>query len=139
MKLLRSRPSSLIENGYISFVTDMSSDAELIERVDLPTVALRTKLFRGLADASRLSILDALRAGSLSVGEIVAITGLSQSNASNHLRCLSECGLVAGEQRGRFVHYRLSDPRLNELLVLADELLGETACGVDACGNYGAR
>ena len=115
----------------------MSSVAELIERVDAPAVALRTKLFRGLAVASRLSILDALRAGPLSVGEIVALTGLSQSNASNHLRCLSECGLVTGEQRGRFVHYRLSDPRLDDLLVLVDELLRETACGVDRCENYG--
>ena len=117
----------------------MSSVAELIERTDGPTVALRAKLFRGLADASRLSILDALRTEPLSVGEIVAITGLSQSNASNHLRCLSECGLAAGEQRGRFVHYRLSDQRLNDLLLLTDELLAETVCGVDTCGNYGAR
>lgn len=117
----------------------MSSDAELIERADAPTVALRAKLFRGLADASRLSILNALRAGELSVGEIVAMTGLAQSNASNHLRCLSECGLVTGEQRGRFVHYRLSDPRLNDLLVLADELLWEMACSVEACENYGSQ
>src|SRR3546814_5413786 len=79
-------PASLIVKGYISFVADMSSDAELIERVDAATVALRAKLFRGPADASRLSILDALRTGPLSVGEIVAMTGLSKSNATNHLR-----------------------------------------------------
>ena len=114
----------------------MSSRTELIELVDTRAETLRTKLFRGLADSSRLSILDTLRAGSLSVGEIVVMTGLSQSNASNHLRCLSDCGLVTGEQRGRFVHYRLSDPRLEELLVLADELLRQSACGVDACKNY---
>lgn len=116
----------------------MSSDTELMQRVDTRTVELRAKLFRGLGDLSRLSILDALRAGPLSVGEIVARTGLSQSNASNHLRCLSECGLVTGEQRGRFVHYRLSDPRLEALLSLADELLAGTAQGVDECGNYEA-
>lgn len=120
-------------------MADMSSGAELIERVDSPAVALRAKLFRGLADASRLSILDALRTGPLSVGEIVATTGLSQSNASNHLRCLNECGLVTGEQRGRFVHYRLSDPRLNDLLVLANELLREMACALEACGNYAEK
>jgi DNA-binding transcriptional ArsR family regulator len=78
-----------------------------------------------------------LRTRPLSVGEIVAITGLSQPNASNHLRCLSECGLVSGEQRGRFVHYRLSDQRLNDLFLLSDALLTETACAVDTCGNYG--
>lgn len=125
-----------IRRENISFVTDMSSRTEMIELVDTRAEILRTKLFRGLADPSRLSILDSLRAGSLSVGEIVAMTGLSQSNASNHLRCLSDCGLVAGEQRGRFVHYRLSDPRLDKLLALADELLRGIACGVDACKNY---
>src|SRR3546814_3991454 len=77
-------PASLIVKGYISFVADMSSDAELIERVDAATVALRAKLFRGPADASRLSILDALRTGPLSVGEIVAMTGLSQSRSEEH-------------------------------------------------------
>src|SRR3546814_5274344 len=109
----------------------MSSETETTERVDARAVELRTKLFRGLADLSRLSILDALRGGPLSVGEIISVTGLSQSNASNHLRCLSECGLVTGEQRGRFVHYRLTDSRLECLLSLADELLAGTAQGVE--------
>lgn len=97
---------------------------------------LQAKLFRGLADPSRLAILDVLRAGPLHVGAIVAATGLSQPNVSNHLRCLNECGLVQAEQRGRFVHYRLGDERVGELLRLADGLLGGTACGVEACGRY---
>lgn len=97
---------------------------------------LQAKLFRGLADSSRLAILDALRAGPLHVGAIVAATGLSQPNVSNHLRCLNECGLVQAEQRGRFVHYRLGDERVGELLRLADALLGGAAYGVEACGRY---
>jgi DNA-binding transcriptional ArsR family regulator len=102
-------------------------------------LALKAKLFRGFADPSRLSILEALRARPLSVGEIVAATGLSQPNASNHLRCLSACGLVMGEPRGRFVHYRLSDPRIDQLLALADALLTDPAQGIGACENYGAE
>ena len=43
---------------------------------------------------------------------------------------------MVGEPRGRFVHYRLSDPRIDELLVLAGELLKATARGVDSCENY---
>ncbi|WP_084399172.1 ArsR/SmtB family transcription factor [Henriciella aquimarina] len=114
----------------------MSSDAELGGRANAHSVLLRAKLFRGLADPSRLFILEALRKGPRSVGEIVAITGLSQSNASNHLRCLSECGLVTGDQRGRFVHYALSEFRSEQLLLIADELLKNGAIGVDACDNY---
>ena len=97
---------------------------------------LQAKLFRGFADHSRLSILEALRRGPLSVGEIIMATGLTQPNASNHLRCLSECGLVRAEQRGRFVHYRLSDQRIDRLLALTNELLNGAAQGVDECGNY---
>lgn len=49
---------------------------------------IKAKLFRGLSDASRLAILESLREGPLSVTEIVKASGLTQSNASNHLGCL---------------------------------------------------
>src|SRR5271163_3444159 len=72
----------------ISELADMSRDLPVLLTRDRP-LTLQAKLFRGLSDYSRLSILQALRAGPLTVGEIVAATGLSQPNASNHLRCLS--------------------------------------------------
>lgn len=100
------------------------------------TYELQAKLFRGFSDDSRLAILEALREGPLPVGHIVEVTGLSQSNTSNHLRCLSECGLVAAEQRGRFVYYRLSDTRIEEMLRLADELLADLGRRIFECTNY---
>ncbi len=101
-------------------------------------VALKAKLFRGFADPSRLSIVEALRAGSLTVGQIAMTTGLSQPNVSNHLSCLRDCGLVVSEQQGRYVHYRLSDTRVDTLLRLADELLADVARGVYECTRYEA-
>lgn len=98
--------------------------------------SLQAKLFRGLSDESRLAILEALRDGPLPVGRIVEVTGLSQSNTSNHLRCLSDCGLVSAEQRGRFVHYRLSDERIEAVLREADSLLAEIGRRIYACTNY---
>uniref|UniRef100_A0A7C2NUL6 Transcriptional regulator n=1 Tax=Thermoanaerobaculum aquaticum TaxID=1312852 RepID=A0A7C2NUL6_9BACT len=100
-------------------------------------VQLQAKLFRGFADPSRLSILQALRGKPLTVGEIVAITGLSQPNVSNHLSCLRDCGLVTATPQGRFVLYALSDPRVEQLLRLADELLADVAKGVYQCTRYG--
>lgn len=99
--------------------------------------ALRPKLFHGLSDPSRLAILQTLRAGPRAVSDIVAGTGFSQSNVSNHLACLLECGLVLREPRGRFAFYRLSDPRVDALLDLADELLADVAHGVAGCGRMG--
>ncbi|MGJ5673131.1 MAG: ArsR/SmtB family transcription factor [Nostochopsis sp.] len=97
---------------------------------------LKVKLFRGFSDHSRMSILNALRSGPLTVNEIVEVTGLSQSNVSNHLGCLRCCDLVARNQQGRFVYYRLSDERIAQLLDLADELLANVALGVNRCNTY---
>lgn len=96
-------------------------------------VALRAKLFRGLSDPSRLAIVEAVRPGPRSVGEIVEATGLGQSNVSNHLACLLGCGLVAREQRGRRAFYSLADERVDGLLALADTLLADVASGVGDC------
>ena len=99
-------------------------------------VELKAKLFRGFADPSRLTILDLLRDGPLTVGEIVAATRLGQSNVSNHLACLRDCGLVASAAEGRFVRYELSDKRVSRLLNLADGLLADVAKGVYECTRY---
>ena len=98
--------------------------------------ALKAKLFRGFSDPSRLSILEALRDGPLTVGALVEKTGLTQSNVSNHLRCLSDCDLVISTPQGRYTLYHLSDRRVAELLHLAGELLHEVARGVYECTSY---
>src|SRR5688500_7784589 len=103
------------------------------------SIEIQAKLFRGLSDPSRLSILDARGGGAVTVNEIVEATGLSQPNASNHLSCLRDCGLVTSEQQGRFVYYELSDKRVGKLLVLADELLADVAKGVYECTRYNPK
>ena len=100
-----------------------------------PGMALRAKFFRGFADPSRLTILEALREREHTVSELVAHTGLTQSNVSGHLACLRECGLVESRQEWRHVHYRLADPRVAALLQAADALVSDTAERVYACVN----
>lgn len=99
-------------------------------------VGLKAKLFYGFSDTSRLSVLEALRHGALNVTQIVELTGLGQSNVSNHLSCLRDCGLVVREQQGRYALYQLSDPRVAQLLQLSDELLADVAKGVYECTRY---
>lgn len=100
------------------------------------TLPLQAKLFRGFSDLSRLSLLNALRTGPLTVSELVEQTGLTQSNTSNHLRCLLDCNLVRCSQQGRYMRYSLSDPRVAHLLELSEELLADVAHGVSACSRY---
>ena len=101
--------------------------------------AIKAKLFRGLSDPSRLGILETLRNGPLTVTEIVAASGLSQSNTSSHLSCLADCGLVSRSQKGRHAVYQLSDERVERLLSLAEELLSEAARGIYECTRYSER
>ena len=100
------------------------------------SIELQAKLFRGFADPSRLSILQALRESEHTVSDLVEITGFSQPNVSNHLSCLRDCGLVTFRQQGRFAYYSLSDDRVAKLLLLADELLADVARGVYECTRY---
>lgn len=99
-------------------------------------IATKAKLYRGLSDPSRLAILEALREGRRTVGELVEATGLSQPNVSNHLSCLLDCGLVSREQRGRFAHYEIGDTRVEELLSIAETLLADAAQGIRCCTRY---
>ena len=95
--------------------------------------ARRTKLFRGLGEPSRLSILEALVEGPRSVSEISEFAGLSQPNTSNHLSCLLGCGLVTREQQGRFVYYQLADAKIVSLLSLAGEIVTGVASDLMGC------
>ncbi|MCE5207297.1 MAG: metalloregulator ArsR/SmtB family transcription factor [Chloroflexi bacterium] len=117
----------------------VKGSAEMLNNFNAEGVQLQAKLFRGFGDPARLNILQALRNGPLTVTEIVAATGMSQPNTSNHLGCLRDCGLVSTEQRGRNVTYRLSDDRVVDLLALAESLLADIAKGVYECVNYNAR
>lgn len=104
-----------------------------------PSLALKAKLFRGLADHSRLAILDLLRSGEKAVSEIVLLTGLSQPNASGHLTCLKECGLLTSRQEGRRVIYALASPHMTALMEAAESILSGVSERVSCCSNYDCK
>lgn len=98
-----------------------------------PAVAL----FRSLADATRLAILQRLLAGEARVVDLTGELGLAQSTVSAHLACLRDCGLVAGRPQGRQVFYSLSRPELMDLLQAAETVLVATGSAVALCATYG--
>ena len=100
------------------------------------SAALAAKLFRGLADPTRLGILLALQAGERRVTDLVAELGSSQANLSGHLACLKDCGLVTGRAQGRANFYRLARPELATLLQAAEDLLAAAGHQVELCPNY---
>ena len=113
-----------------------SPDA-MSERAPDPDRTIEAKLFRGLADPARLGILLEIRRSPRTAGELATALDISPSNASNHLRCLLECGLVKVESSGRYNLYRLADPSVRRLLDASRMLLSVVAPEIEACLNYG--
>src|SRR5215475_10739847 len=68
--------------------------------------------FRALADSTRRQILEELRAGELSAGEIAGRFPISGPSISRHLGVLKAAGLVRERRAANRILYRLVDERL---------------------------
>jgi DNA-binding transcriptional ArsR family regulator len=101
-------------------------------------VQVAARLFKGLAEPTRLALLTALRDGERTVSELMQAVQGGQSGVSAHLACLRECGLVASRPGpGRSVLYRLAAPRLEPLLRATEALLHDGGHPVRLCHAQG--
>ncbi|MGH2618561.1 MAG: ArsR/SmtB family transcription factor, partial [Thermomicrobiales bacterium] len=71
--------------------------------------------------------------GEKNVSELVASLGQPQSRISNHLACLRWCGYVDSRREGKFIYYRVADPRVRELLTLARGVIADNAAAILSC------
>jgi ArsR family transcriptional regulator len=69
------------------------------------------RLFRVLADRTRLRLLNLIADKEICVCYFVEILGISQPKISRHLAYLRRAGIVAARREGRWMHYRLLAPR----------------------------
>ena len=65
--------------------------------------------FKALGEPMRLRVLNALRPGEKTVGELVVATGATQANISRHLAVLFRDHLVVRRKQGLHVFYRVAD------------------------------
>lgn len=72
-------------------------------------------VLHALADESRRTVLEALRAGPASAGELAALLPIARPGVSRHLRVLREAGLVEVEQQAQFRRYSLRPEPLAEV------------------------
>jgi ArsR family transcriptional regulator, cadmium/lead-responsive transcriptional repressor len=91
------------------------------------------KFFRALGDPTRLRLLEFLLDGEHSVSDCVAHVGLAQGRVSTHLACLADCGYVQARREGRWCYYRVTDPRVAELVTLARSLSADNCTALATC------
>ncbi|MFV1962679.1 MAG: ArsR/SmtB family transcription factor [Acidimicrobiia bacterium] len=86
---------------------------------------LHASVCKGFADPKRLILINALRDGERSVTELCDITGITQTNASQHLSILKNKGLVSSRRDGQRVYYTVTSPKINEALDLLLAVMAE--------------
>jgi DNA-binding transcriptional ArsR family regulator len=87
-------------------------------------MSLQTTL-RALADPIRREILNLLKAGKLSAGEITDHFDVTAASISRHLSVLKEADLIRDERQGKFIFYELNASVLEEIMLWLTDLKGE--------------
>ena len=79
---------------------------------------------RALADPIRREILNLLKKGRLSAGEIVEHFDVTGASISRHLSILKEADLIRDTREGKFIYYDLNASVLEEIMLWISDLKG---------------
>lgn len=82
---------------------------------DVARTRTTADVFNAIGDEHRRRILDTLGTRAMAVGEIVAALGITQPQASKHLKVLRDVDLVRCDRAGRHRHYRVNGPALRPI------------------------
>lgn len=80
---------------------------------------------RALADPIRREILDLLRKGRMSAGEITDHFPVTAASISRHLSVLKEADLIRDQREGKFIFYELNASVLEEIILWVTKLRGD--------------
>ena len=86
---------------------------------------LHARICKAIADPKRLLIINELRHGPLTVGELSEALQISQSNCSQHLAILRDRGVVTAERNGTSVSYELRSDKVLQAVALLREFMAE--------------
>jgi len=117
--LVQDRMRRLVDSGLRGSCRPAALTSKLKKRakeMDDPTLTAMERVFFGFADKTRLKILKLLAGQELCACEVMAALGLTQPTTSHHLGIMERAGVVASRREGKWVFYRLSNPRVAELL-----------------------
>jgi DNA-binding transcriptional ArsR family regulator len=94
---------------------------ELPRPIPDPLAELIAQRFKVLAEPMRIKLLDRLRDGDATVGELQESLGASQQNISKHLAVLLGAGMVGRSKQGTSSRYSIADP---EVFALCEQVCG---------------
>ena len=128
VSLTEDRLRRLVDSGLRGSCRPSERVSQLKRRAkhaDDLTLRRLEAVFSGLADNTRLRILRLLAEEELCACEVMAALDLTQPTASHHLGILERSRLVTSRKEGKWVFYRLSNPRVGEVLTKSLSLVKE--------------
>lgn len=81
---------------------------------------------KALSDPTRREILNLLKKGKMSAGDIVEQFSVSGAAISRHLSVLKDADLIRDERDGKFIYYELNASVLEEIMLWITDLKGES-------------
>ena len=81
--------------------------------------------FKALSDPTRREILNLLKQGSMTAGQIVEHFDTTGATISHHLNILRQAGLIEDRKSGKYIYYELNTTVLEEIMLWMSELKGE--------------
>lgn len=108
-------------------------------QLPLPDSELIARIFRALADVTRLRIVELLlEEPGLHQMEIVRRLDATQARVSDHMTCLLWCGFVESTIDGRRTRYRVCDPDVGGLIANARQFLDRNEAQISTCRRVGS-
>ncbi len=102
----------------------MTSTARSEKRAAEPIYRIKAEFFRTLGHPTRVRVLELLKGGEMTVGELQAELGIDSSGASQHLSAMRRQGILEARKEGTSVHYSVRDPRIFQLMESARQVIG---------------
>ena len=81
---------------------------------------------KALSDPIRREILNLLKAGKMSAGEIVDKFPVTGASISRHLSVLKDADLIRDTREGKFIYYELNASVLEEIMLWITDLRGDS-------------
>jgi ArsR family transcriptional regulator, zinc-responsive transcriptional repressor len=93
--------------------------------LDLGHLQEAAECLRTLAHPLRLRMVQLMLGAELTVGEIAKACGIPSHMASEHLRMMQHCGLLARRQNGRRIYYQVAEPTVERLMECIERRFGD--------------
>ena len=96
-----------------------------MENIEREIFELHASMCKVFSNPKRLEVINTLREGEMSVGEISKTVGVPIGNLSQHLTMMKARGILSSRKEGNAVYYRLANPKMLKAFDILREILFE--------------